>query len=184
MAGLDLGEEFGPKYLTGLTNLPMAALREKREHCVELEMELSYVRRLAQARIDLIIAESERRHLGLGPTTTEDLVEQLPYILGDRSRGVGAGRLPSLLAPSNDAQSSLAGRVEEILPSDHLSSIGELPTRALTSVLDELCALERDISAERRALHDVIDRLQEELVRRYRTGEATVEALLPGAGDQ
>lgn len=175
--------EFGPTYLARLENLPMAELRAKREHCVELEMELSYVRRLAQARIDLIAAESERRHLGLEPATPEMLVGQLPYILGDRSRAGGTGRLPSLLAPSGGAQLSLATRLEEVLPSDRLGTLNELPQEALTSVMDELSALERDVSAQRRALHDIIDRLQEELVRRYRTGEATVDALLPGPSE-
>ena len=32
---------------------------------------------------------------------------------------------------------------------------------------------------ERRAVLDVLDRLQDEIVRRYRTGEATVDSLLP-----
>jgi len=180
MVGLDLGEEHSPHYLANLENLPIQELRAKREHCAELEMELSYMRRLAQARVDLIAAELERRHLGLEPASPEMLVEQLPHILGDRSRAEGTGRLPSLLAPSSGARLSLASRVEEVLPSDRLGSLGDLPREALTSLLDELSALERDTSAERRALHDIIDRLQEELVRRYRTGEATVDGLLPG----
>ncbi len=38
-----------------------------------------------------------------------------------------------------------------------------------------LSSLEHDVSAERRALHDIQDHLQEELVRRYRSGEANVD---------
>lgn len=178
MSEHDLVMVFDPGYLSGLGQLPLAELRAKREMCAELEMELSYVRRLAQARIDLIMAESERRHQGLSEPSAEVLVEQLPQILGERTRAEGPGRLPSLLAPSDWAQGSLAARVEEVLPSDQLGSLGALSTQELDELHVSLSRLERDISAERRALHDIQDRLQEELVRRYRSGEATVDALL------
>ena len=164
--------------LTDLAEMPLAELRERREKCAESEMELSYVRRLAQARIDLIVAESQRRHRSSGESTPSDVVEQLPHILGDHSRGGWPGRLPALFAPGAGNEPALAGRVEEVLPADKLGSLNELTDAELTAVLDQLSSLEHDISARRRTLHDVIDVLQEELVRRYRTGEATVDALL------
>ena len=180
MPGFDPPDELEPNYLSGLDRLPLAQLRAKRESCVEMEMELSYVRRLAQARIDLIIAESERRHSGVASLSLDALVEQLPRILGDRGRQGGPGRLPSLLAPSSGAQSSLGARVEEVLPADRLRSLHDVPPEALSALLEELSALEHEVSARRRTLHDVIDRLQYELVRRYRSGEATVDSLLAG----
>jgi hypothetical protein len=171
-------EAFDPNYLLGLERLPLTQLRAKRDACAQMEMELSYVRRLAQARIDLIMAESERRHQSLSEQSPEILVEQLPQILGDHTRADGPGRLSAFLAPSEGAQSSLAARVDEVLPSGRLGSLAELGPEELDGLLDSLSSLERDISAERRALHDIQDRLQEELVRRYRSGEATVDALL------
>ena len=158
--------------------LPLARLRAKREACTELETELSYLRRLAQARIDLILAESERRHLGLSEPGTEALVELLPQILSEHTRGAGAGRLPTFFAPAQGMQLRLAARVEELLPSDQLGSLPALSGAKLDDLLSSLSALERDVSADRRALHDIQDRLQEELVRRYRSGEANVDALL------
>jgi len=171
-------EAFDPNYLVGLQRLPLTKLRAKRDACVQQEMELSYVRRLTQARVDLIMAESERRHQSLSEQSLEILVAQLPQILGDYTRADGPGRLSAFLAPSEGVQISLAARVDEILPSDRLGSLAQLSAEELDGVLDSLSRLERDISAERRALHDIQDRLQEELVRRYRSGEATVDALL------
>jgi hypothetical protein len=171
-------EAFDPGYLSGLGQIPLAKLRAKREECAEQEMELSYVRRLAQARIDLIMAESERRHQGLSERSPEILVGQLPQILGDHTRGDGPGRLPALLAPSEVLQVTLAARVEAVLPSDRLGSLSELGSEELDELLGSVSDLERSVSAERRALHDIQDRLQEELVRRYRSGEASVDALL------
>ncbi|MGH9106758.1 MAG: aerial mycelium formation protein [Acidimicrobiales bacterium] len=178
MADFKRIEVADPDYLSGLGQLPLSELRARRESCAELEMEISYLRRLVQARVDLIVAESERRQLGLSEPNTEILVEQLPQILGDHARAGGPGRLPAFLAPAQGARASLAARVEDILPSERLGSLSELASDELDLLLDRLSALERDVSAERRALHDVQDRLQEELVRRYRSGEATVDALL------
>ncbi len=176
VAEFNLIEAFGPEYLAGLAGMSMTQLRAKRDACAELETELSYLRRLAQARVDLVIAESEQRRLGQSGSDAE-LVERLPQILGDHERG-DSGRLLSVFAPAADVQLSLAARVEEVLPSDQLGRLPEMDAESLDELLDRLTTLERDVSGERRALHDIQDRIQEELVRRYRSGEATVDALL------
>ncbi|MGP8208007.1 MAG: aerial mycelium formation protein [Acidimicrobiales bacterium] len=178
MAEFDLTDALSPDYLVGLERLSLRGLRAKRDACAELETELSYLRRLAQACIDLILAESERRHLGLADPGPEALVELLPQILSEHSRGEGAGRLPTFFAPTQSMQLRLAARVEQLLPSDQLGSLPALSTTELSERLDALSDLERAVSADRRALHDIQDRLQEELVRRYRSGEANVDALL------
>jgi hypothetical protein len=181
MTEFNLIEALDPDYLVGLERLPISRLRQKRDSCAELETELSYLRRLAQARIDLIVAESERRHLGLSEPGPEGLVEQLPQILADHARSDGPGRLPSVFAPAQGVQLRLAAKVEDLLPSDQLGSLPTLTTLELGELLDGLSELERSVSADRRALHDIQDHLQEELVRRYRSGEATVDALLTPA---
>jgi hypothetical protein len=178
MAEFNLPEALSPDYLVGLEGLSLVGLRAKRDACAELETELSYLRRLAQARIDLILAESERRHLGLSDPGPEALVGLLPQILSEHTRGEGAGRLPAFFAPSQGVQLRLAAQVEELLPSGQLGSLPALTGTELGDLLSALSELERDVSADRRALHDIQDRLQEELVRRYKSGEANVDALL------
>jgi hypothetical protein len=71
------------------------------------------------------------------------------------------------------------GRLEEILPASRLGELSELGEEELQRGAEELTAFERSISAQRRAVFDVLDRLQDEIIRRYRTGEATVDSLLP-----
>ena len=175
---LNVDEAFNPSYLADLEELSLTELRAKRQACAELETDLSYLRRLVQARVDLIVAESERRHLGLSEPAPEALVEQLPQILCEHTHAAGLGRLPAIFAPAEGAQLSLGARVEELLPSDKLESLATLGSDELSELLTRLSDLERDVSGERRALHDIQDRLQEELVRRYRSGEANVDALL------
>ena len=48
---------------------------------MELETEVSYVRRLTQARIDILEAELNRRSSG---QSLEELIQQLPQILSDQ----------------------------------------------------------------------------------------------------
>ena len=178
MAPFTLDEALETGYLSDLEHLPLAELRAKRDACAELETDLSYLRRLAQARVDIIMAEVERRDRGGSAPGTEALVEQLPQILGEHIRGQGAGRLLSILAPAEGARTDLAARVEVLLPSEKLGSLGSRSSSDLSELLASLSGLERGVSAERRALHDILDRLQEELIRRYRSGEASVDTLL------
>ncbi|MGC8628095.1 MAG: hypothetical protein ACP5VR_11230 [Acidimicrobiales bacterium] len=178
MAQLDLTEAMDPAYLADLEKLPIDELRARRAACAELEVELSYLRRLAQARIDLVLDESERRRRGEPEPEREQLVERLARVLGEHDRSQGPGRLPAFLAPAEEAQLRLAARAEELLPSGQLATLSALPSARLGELLGALSQLERSVSNERRSLHDILDRLQEELVRRYRSGEATVVTLL------
>lgn len=179
MEEFNLVTALDPDYLSELKDLGLTELRAKRDACAQLETDLSYIRRLAQARVDLIMAESERRLLGLADLGPEDLVDALPQILGEHSRGEGPGRMPiSFFAPADGELQKLTARVEEMLPSDQLGSLGSLSTAELDELLLGLSNLEHEVSAERRALHDIQDHLQEELVRRYRSGEANVSSLL------
>ncbi len=178
MAQFTLDVALDPGYISDLEHLPLPELRAKRDACNELETDLSYLRRIVQARVDLVMAESERRQEGRSEPGPDALVQQLAQILGDHGRGEGPGRLPSIFAPAEGTQVALAAHVEEVLPSDKLGALGDLSAEELNELLADLSALEREVSAERRALHDIMDRLQEELVRRYRSGEANVDALL------
>ena len=69
--------------------------------------------------------------------------------------------------------------LEDILPSSRLGSLPELSDAEIGEVAVGLTEYERKVSARRRAILDVLDRLQDEIVRRYQTGEATVDNLLP-----
>lgn len=174
---LSLVEVLDPAYLADLDQLTLAELRAKRDLCVQLETGLSYLRRLAQARIDLVAAESERRRVGAA-AQPEALVGQLTQILAEGPRAEGPGRLPTIFAPAEGAQSELAARLEAVCPSEKVARLEQLAGSELGQLLRSLSALESKVSSERRALHAVQDRLEEELVRRYRSGEATVDTLL------
>ncbi len=166
-----------PVYLEGLEGWALADLRARRDEATETETGLSYLRRIVQGRLDIVVAEQRHRDQGERADVSE-LVSELPAILSGNVHAPGLGRLPTLLAPG-EMDSSLEQRLEEILPSGRLANLPDVSDDELRTAAGELTEFERSVSAERRAVLDVLDRLQEEIVRRYRTGEATVDSLLP-----
>jgi hypothetical protein len=167
-----------PAYLAGLTSLPIERVRAMRADCQAVENALSFVRRLAQGRLDIVGAELERRREGGDPADLRELIGRLPDILADRVHGGGGfGRPPSDLS-ADDVVASFSGELDEIMSPTAVGSVAELSDAELQAIRDRLTTFERATSERRHAMHDVIDTLQAEITRRYRTGEATVDTLL------
>lgn len=165
-------------YLDGLESWPLGEVRVKRDQATEVETGLSYMRRMVQGRLDIVLAEQQRRGQGGDAEDIADLVARLPSILGDHVVAPGLGRLPTLMAPGDDDRAADDAALEAILPSAQLASLSELPDGDLARASQGLDDLERSISSQRRAVFDVLDQLQREIVRRYRSGEASVDNLL------
>jgi len=164
------------EYLDGLATLPIAELRDRRHECSEVETSLSYFRRLIQGRLDIVHADLARREGGTAATDLAGLVEQLPSILAEHSTGVSRGPLPEVVAPSGMGE--MAEQLDAIVDADKLASLPDLSDDEVRQVADSLDSLERTVSAQRRDLFERIDTLQDEIVKRYKSGEATVDALL------
>lgn len=172
----NLSDVTDPAYLEGLESWELDELRSRRDRATEIETGLSYLRRIVQGRLDIVVAERHRRDSG-APAGVSDLVEDLPAILSGNVHAPGLGRLPSRLAPA-EVDPDLEARLEEILPSATLANVSEVDAAKLMEIVDHLTGFERSVSTTRRAVLDVLDRLQDEIVRRYRSGEATVDSLL------
>jgi hypothetical protein len=180
MAWLDTELErlFAPDYLNGLKDRSLQEVRTMRAECQEAETAVSYLRRVAQGRLDLVHACLDPSD-GKETVDLDSLVERLPSIIGSGPpRPAGPGRLPSQMLPDMD-KDDLTQEIDSLLDAD---KIGELPGMGrdeLQAVAERLTELEARISDQRRALHERIDKLQAEIVSRYKTGEASVDGLLP-----
>ena len=159
-----------------VTALSMDELRAKRSESQAIEVGLSYLRRLAQGRLDIVAAEQRRRVDGGEPVDHEHLVASLSDILGDHLVAPGNGRLPQLMTP--DLSAFDAGPLDAIAGPSRLSNLGECTDADLADLVEKLSVFEAEVSAERRTLFTTIDALQAEITRRYKTGEASVESLL------
>lgn len=176
MARLD--EVLAPGYLDGLEGWSLEDVRTRRDEATEVETGLSYLRRIVQGRLDILLAEQRRRREGGGGDGLTALLEELPSILSDHVHAPGLGRLPALMGPG-ELDAELEARLEAVIPASHLASIDSLDDAEVSTACGGLVELEKAVSAQRRAVFEVLDRLQDEIVRRYGTGEATVDSLLP-----
>jgi hypothetical protein len=172
-----LNEITAPGYLDGLEAWPLDVLRSHRHEADEVETGLSYVRRMIQGRLDIVLAERRRRQEGGATRDVTELIDQLPTILGDHVHAPGLGRLPALMGPG-DLDGLFQSRLDAVMPASQLSALSDLGDSELSSAADGLEELEREVSTQRRVVFEVVDRLQKEIVRRYRTGEANVDTLL------
>lgn len=163
-------------YVGDVAALALDDLRARRAECQALEVTLSYQRRVAQGRLDLVAAEQRRRAEGAPAGSSDDLVRSLAAALADRQRPAGNGRLPQMLAPESDEIAT--PELDAIAGPGVLGHLDERTDAELADLVEALSGHEAGVSRRRRSLHERIDALQAEITRRYRTGEASVESLL------
>ena len=152
--------------------LSLDELREMRNQLQSEDDVVSYVRRVAQARLDLVRAESHRRERGDGP---DDLSSELRVVLSSHLTG-GPPRPPRPVENLDDNE--LSDRLDVVCAEHGFSRLEELLPSELQNLEHQLTAFERGVSDDRRERYERLDALSAELVRRYREGEASVDGLL------
>lgn len=179
MSSERLDRVLADQYVEDLGSLALDDVRTRRTECQEVELGLSYARRLVQGRLDIIHAELERRATGEGRSDASELVDRLKEgeMLGDQSRPAGFGRLPTLMAP-DAASDEFSREIDEVADADSLANLPDLSDEVVSKLADQLTTLERSLSDRRRRVFDRIDAFQAEIVRRYKTGSANPDELL------
>lgn len=163
-------------YLGDLAGYPLPELRAKRTECQRVEDAVSYQRRLVQGRLDILQAERDRRAAGEPPADLETLVANLP---GALAAGVAGPRRGHATYEHELADvESVTAAVDEACPPSVLAALPDTPGDELDRIADRLRQLEQEVSSRRRTLFDRLDALADELGRRYREGEASVDKLL------
>lgn len=162
-----------PSFLSGVTDRSIDEVRTLRDEAAQEETDLSYLRRLLHARIDIVRFEQRRR--------TEDgagsVLDQLPRILADNALGpaAGKGRHQTVEPSRADAHRR---HVEALLADSGLSDVASLADDDLVAAADEYAAEESSVSTHRVRVQQVMDACNEEIARRYRDGSASVDELL------
>lgn len=160
------------EFLSRLDEMDLVELRARRDMCDELEVELSYYRRLLHGRLDIVAAENARRE----GRESRALTEMLPEILAAGERREG-GRLPRYLAPMHLPKVGRR-RIDHVLDDSFLARLGTLPATELAEIIDTIGEVEKEISTQRKVVQHAFDTLTAELVRRYQGGTASVDELL------
>lgn len=160
-----------------LAELDIDDVRSRRAVADALEEAISYVRRIIQVRLDILGTELAHRRSGEPRADLRDLVARLPEVLSEHSTITGPVQaLRQIRAPQIDH--ALEGAVDEIVTTNQLADVDQIDDDSLAELVDRMERLEAEVSATRHELHVRLDALQAEIIRRYRTGEATVDSLL------
>jgi len=167
----DLQRVLEPDYLAGLADASTEDLRGMRGECTDLENGVSFVRRLAQGRLDVIVAETERRAEG-GGGDLADLVARLPELLSDGVRAPGSGRVDQELDPPDEVVNPLTEVLDGAVGPSVMTEVAELGAEELSAAVIALRNFEERLSTSRRSLHSTIDSLNDELARRIAAGES------------
>lgn len=160
-------------FTADVESLPLVEVRSRRDETAQEETDLSYLRRLLHARIDIVQAEQRRRCEG----TSASLVAELARILASNAvaPATGSGRHQSM-EPSR----AVAHRrhVEALVSDVDLSDVGSLSPVQLDDALVAYRAEEQSVSRRRREVQRVMDLLNAEIGSRYARGSASVDDLL------
>jgi hypothetical protein len=162
-----------PAYVKGVERRTLTEVRALRDEAAQEETDLSYLRRLLHARIDMVRAEQKRRVEG----GSSSVAEQLASILAANAVGpaMGSGR-HSTLEPSR--AEAHRRHVEALVSDVDLSDVGSLSDEKLAGALQTYLAEEVSVSQCRRHVQNVMDGLNAEIAGRYQQGTASVDELL------
>ncbi|KAA9161166.1 aerial mycelium formation protein [Amycolatopsis acidicola] len=163
-----------PGYVEGLAQLSLGQLRERRDEAAQEETDLSYLRRLLHARIDIVRAEQQRRSSG---GSESSIVDQLATILSDNALrpARGSGR-HQVLEPSRAGDHRR--QAEALVGNSDLSDVVSLSDEKLVGTLRDYTEEESSVSARRREVQAVVDLFNSEIAARYAKGAASVDDLL------
>lgn len=158
-----------PTAVDALGERSLADLRAMKQECADVEHAVSYLRRLAQARIEILDAERARRDRG---GDLSELVADLPRILGAESgrAGITTARHAEPQGPAVELHWT-DGR-EALVVDDTLVNITGVDDVELDTTAGRLREFESELSVTRRELHRVIDILEHELAARQVAGTA------------
>jgi hypothetical protein len=163
-----------PEYMADLKSVGLPDLRTMRAETGEEEALLSYERRVIHGRVAIIEAELDRRAGG----ATGSLVDRLKDILSDGTVGGtrGGGNLhdPKIEFDRPNRPTT------KVAMDDTLTVMDDLSEDQLRERLAAHKDAEKQVSETRRKVLDTLDTLNEELGRRYASGEASPDDALKG----
>ncbi|MGZ4677939.1 MAG: RsiG family protein [Acidimicrobiia bacterium] len=158
-----------PEYTEGLDGRSLDELRAMERECLEVETEVSYVRRLAQGRIDILEAERDRRAAG---GSLGDLIAALPKLLADDDvsrSGPASTRAQPFLAPAASIEWNRG--LERLVTDGTLANLPNLSDAELQATLGQLHQLEQEVSARRRVVHGALDAVTHAIAARLAPAE-------------
>lgn len=154
-------------YSADLGSHDLDQLRAMKQECSAIETAVSYLRRLAQARAEILEAEQRRRAEG---GSISDLIDQLPTILAGGAARSGAGDTRHAEPDEDILELRWPDGRERRLDDDSLANLPSISDTEVVTTLAGLRDFERELSEYRRSLHSVIGAVEHEIAVRAAAG--------------
>jgi hypothetical protein len=152
--------------------LTLQELRSLRTELQNEEDAVSFVRRLAQGRLDVVREEIQKRGAG---KSLDIRPEQLAAVFGQQQGG-GSARPPrDTEVPAHHPR---LAELTTLCDTYYFADFAELSLAELNELVVALEAFEMVQSTDRKSLFGQIDELSSELVARYKNGGANINSLL------
>jgi hypothetical protein len=148
--------------------LTLADVRAQRNALQGQEDAISFVRRLAQGRLDLVQDEQRRRASG-SDQPAGSLADRLADVFGQQHGG-GSARPPR--ETNVPADHPLVLELDQLCEHYQFESMENIDDKSLDELAGALGMFEKSCSGQRHDLFEQIDALTAELVRRVREGGA------------
>ena len=164
-----------------MASMDLIELRSLRNRLQIEDDAVSYVRRIAQARCDVLTAQYLEIHPDSGvagqPLAADggDITGDLGAILSTHLTG-GPARPPRPVEPVDSHP--LLDQLEQVCAEHGYGRADQLSTHELQTLIAAITSFEREVSRDRQDRYEVLDALSADLVRRSRDGEASVDSLL------
>lgn len=150
----------------------VGVLRAQRRALQQQEDAVSYVRRLTQGRLDLVLDEERRRQRG-DNEPVGSVTERLAEVFGQQQGG-GSARPPrETVVPSDHP---LMQQLDELCDQFQFAQLDTLSDSDLRQLRDALQLFEQSCSQQRHALFEQIDALTTQLVQQIK--EQGVEGVI------
>lgn len=150
-------------FVSSLRDLSVEEIRRRRRLAELEEVDLSYLRRLVQGRIDIVKMELTRR-AHAGSRDDRAIVAHLADILAADEHFSDSGRFITLAEPSRVGERRR--QAEALVGDPRFSEIETRNTAELEQFLELLGHHEREISDQRKAVQRVADECVREIARR------------------
>jgi hypothetical protein len=151
-----------PEFSAGLGQRDLDDLRAMRSECSAVEHAVSYTRRLAQGRFEILSAEQTRRAEG---RSVRDLIADLPRILGEE-RGRSSAPNSRVATTEEPVLEIDWGPRAPLVEDDSLANLDALSDDDLAAAVDALREFEHELSEYRHDLHRVLDAIEHEIATR------------------
>jgi len=169
MAHPDLDYALGEEILLhidvgGCTKADRRSLREVRSLLENVENQLSYVRRVAQSRIDLARSELTQRTAGRSRSDLADVIRRLPEVLSEKSVPRG---LPRFANAEIEPDPVYMVDVDDVVPPVRMLEVGQLGRGDLREIIVRLEGVEARTSVQRSIVQQRLDDVHRAVVSQY-----------------